>query len=97
MYLNEEVTDQVTSLQKNLKAERHLPGGEDEEGSGLEHATVKWNENVGVEKQKEQDKTKNGVLCPAPQVIFQAQRLPMTLLKLRLVATSKPALATLDR
>ena len=35
------------------------------EGLGLENATLKWNEVVGVEKQKERDKTKNGVLCPS--------------------------------
>ena len=40
----------------------HLPGGEDEEGLGLENATLKWNEVVDVEKQKERDKAKNGVL-----------------------------------
>jgi len=43
----------------------HLPGGEDEEGLGLENATLKWNEVVDVEKQKEWDKTKNGVLSPS--------------------------------
>ena len=64
MYLDE-VTDQVT-LQKDLKAELHLPGGEDEEGLGLENVTLKWNEVVDVEKQTEQDKTKNGVLSPTP-------------------------------
>ena len=66
MYLDEdEVTDQVSSLKKHLNStEPHLPGGEDEEGLGLENATLKWNEVVDVEKQAEQDKTKNGVLSP---------------------------------
>ena len=53
MYLDEEVTDQATSLQRDsLKAGTHIPGGEDEEGLELENATLKWNE-VGVEKQEE--------------------------------------------
>ena len=33
--------------------EPHLPGGEDGEGLGLENATLKWNEVIDVEKQKE--------------------------------------------
>ena len=65
MYLNEEVTDQATSLQRDLKAETHIPGGEDEEGLGLENATLKWNKVVHVEKREEQDKAKNGVLGPS--------------------------------
>ena len=52
-------------MQKDLKAEPHLPGGEDEEGLGLENATLKWNEVVHVEKREEQDKAKNGVLSPS--------------------------------
>ncbi|KIJ91359.1 hypothetical protein K443DRAFT_14463 [Laccaria amethystina LaAM-08-1] len=64
VYLDEEVTDQVTSLQKDLKTEPHLPDGEDQEGLGLENATLKWNEVVDAEKQKEQDKMKNEVLSP---------------------------------
>ena len=40
VYPDEEVTDQVTSLQKDLKVEPHLPVGEDEEGLGLENATL---------------------------------------------------------
>ncbi|KIJ90780.1 hypothetical protein K443DRAFT_14955 [Laccaria amethystina LaAM-08-1] len=44
VYLDEEVTDQVTSSQKDLKAEPHLAGGEDGKGFGLENATLKWNE-----------------------------------------------------
>ena len=39
MYLDEEITDRVTSLQKDLKAEPHLPVREDEEGLGLESAS----------------------------------------------------------
>ena len=67
MYLDEEeVTDQVSSLKKYLNStELYLPGGEEEEGLGLENATLKWNEVVDVEKQKEEDKTKNGVLNPS--------------------------------
>ena len=62
MYLDEEeVTDQVSSLKYSNSTEPHLPGGDDEEGLGLENATLKWNEVVDAEKQKEQDKTKNGV------------------------------------
>ena len=63
MYLDEEeVTDQVSSLkQYSNSTEPYLPGGEDEEGLGLENATLKWNEVVDAEKEKEQDKTKNGV------------------------------------
>jgi len=50
----EEVTDQVSSSKKYLNStEPHLPGGEDEEGLRLENATLKWNEVVDVEKQKE--------------------------------------------
>jgi hypothetical protein len=66
VYLDEEeVTDQVSSLKKySNSTEPHLPGGEDEEGLGLENATLKWNEVVD-EKQQEQDKTKNGVLSPS--------------------------------
>ena len=52
MYLDEEITDRVTSLQKDLKAEPHLPVREDEEGLGLENASLQWNEVVGVEKQE---------------------------------------------
>ena len=52
-------------MQKDLKADTHIPGGEDEEGLGLENATLKRNEVVDVEKQKEQDKSKNGVLSPS--------------------------------
>ena len=48
-----------------MKAVLHLPGGEDEEGLGLENATLKWNEVVHVEKREEQDKAKNGVLGPS--------------------------------
>ena len=63
MYLDEdEVTDQVSSLKYSNSTEPHLPGGEDEDGLGLENATLKWNEVVDVEKQNEQDKKKNGVL-----------------------------------
>ena len=40
MYLDEDVTDPVTSLQKSLKVEPHLPGGEHDEGLGLENATL---------------------------------------------------------
>ena len=40
MYPDEEVTDQVPSLQKDLKAGPHLPVGEDEEGLGLENTTL---------------------------------------------------------
>ena len=54
--------DQATSLQKDLKAEPHLPSREDEGGLGLENASLQWKEVVGVEKQ---DKTKNGVLSPS--------------------------------
>ena len=43
----------------------HLPGGEDEDGLGLENATLKRNEVVDAEKQKEQDKTQNGLLSPS--------------------------------
>jgi hypothetical protein len=75
VYLDEEVTDQVTSSQKDLKAEPHLAGGEDGKGFGLENATLKWNEVDDVEKQKDQDKTKNGVLSP------NASSPPMTMLK----------------
>ena len=56
----------TTSLQKDLKAEPLLPGGEDKEGLGLENATLKWNEVVHVEKREEQNKAKNGVLGPSP-------------------------------
>jgi hypothetical protein len=49
-------------LQKDFKAEPHLPGGKDKEGLGLENATLKWNAVVDVEKQKDQAKTKIGVL-----------------------------------
>ena len=52
MYPDEEVTDQVTSLGKDLKAEPHIPG-EDEEGLRLENATLKRNEVVDAEKQEE--------------------------------------------
>ena len=66
MYLDEEeVTDQVSSLKSSNSTESHLPGGEDEEGLGLENATLKWNEVVDVEKQEEQDKKKNGVFGPS--------------------------------
>ena len=67
MYLDEEeVTDQVSSLKTHLNStEPHLPGGDDEEGLGLENATLKWNEVVDVEKQEEQDKKKNGVFGPS--------------------------------
>ena len=67
MYLDEEeVTDQVSSLKTHLNStEPYLPGGEDEEGLGLENATLKWNEVVDVEKQEEQDKKKNGVFGPS--------------------------------
>ena len=60
MYLDEEeVTDQVSSLKKHLNStEPHLPGGDDEEGLGLENATLKWNEVVDAEKPDEHDKTK---------------------------------------
>ena len=37
---------------------------EDGKGLGLENATLKWNE-VDVEKQTEQDKSKNAVLSPS--------------------------------
>ena len=50
---------------QGLKAGTHIPGGEDEEGLGLENATLKWSEVVDAEKQKEQDKTKSGVLGPS--------------------------------
>ena len=63
VYLDEEeVTDQVSSLKHVNSTEPYLPGGEDEEGLGLENATLKWNEVVDVEKQEKQDKKKNGVL-----------------------------------
>ena len=65
MYPDEEVTDQVTSLGKDLKAEPHIPGEEDEEGLRLENATLKRNEVIDVERREEQDKTKNGVLSPS--------------------------------
>ena len=66
VYLDEEeVTDQVSSLKKHSNStEPYLPGGDDEEGLGLDNATLKWNEVVDVEKQEEQDK-KNGVLSPS--------------------------------
>ena len=40
-------------MHKDSKAEHHLPARADEEGSGLENATLKWNVVVGVEKQEE--------------------------------------------
>lgn len=55
VYLDEdEVTDQVSSLKKERNGP-HLPGTEPDEGLGLEHATLKWNE---VEEAKDTDKGK---------------------------------------
>ena len=54
VYLDEEeVTDQVSSLKKD-HSEPHLFG--DDEGLGLEGATLKWNEVVEVGKQLDQNK-----------------------------------------
>ena len=51
-------------MKKHLNStEPHLPGRDDEEGLGLENATLKWNEVADAEKQDEHDKTrKNEVL-----------------------------------
>lgn len=80
---DEKITDQVTSLQKDLKAKPHLTGGEDEEGLGPENA-------IDAEKQKEQDKSKNGVLSPSASSDIPSPTFSM--LKLRL-----PPPVTLDR
>ena len=50
---NRVVSPSNVLLLKDLKAERHLPVGEDEEGLGLENASLQWNEVVGAEKQEE--------------------------------------------
>ena len=39
VYFDEDVTEPVTSLQKGLKVEPHLSGGEDGEGLGLQSAS----------------------------------------------------------
>ena len=55
VYLDEdEVTDQVSSLKKNI-SEPRLSG--EDEGLGLEGATLKWNEVVEVAEKGIQNKT----------------------------------------
>jgi hypothetical protein len=55
VYLNEEeVTDQVSSLKKD-SSEPYLSG--DDEGLGLEGATLKWNEVVEVVEKGTQNKS----------------------------------------
>ncbi|TFK37295.1 multidrug resistance-associated ABC transporter [Crucibulum laeve] len=62
VYLDEdEVTDQVSSLKKDLSGP-HLPGLDDE-GLGLSNACMKWNE---VPEDTEKDKGKDKSLSPTP-------------------------------
>ncbi|KDR78080.1 hypothetical protein GALMADRAFT_224469 [Galerina marginata CBS 339.88] len=64
VYLEEdEVTDQVSSLKKD-HSEPLLPGAEDE-GLGLENATLKWNE-VTETPDKDKDKLKSNGSPPSP-------------------------------
>ena len=58
IYLDEEeVTDQVSSLKKDY-SEPYAFG--DDEGLGLEHATLKWNEVVEVAEKGDQNKSSSG-------------------------------------
>lgn len=61
VYLDEdEVTEQVSSLKKDLSAKRE----EENPGLGLSHAVLKWNEITENDKDKSKDKGKN--TSPSP-------------------------------
>ena len=79
-----------------MKAVLHLPGGEDEEGLGLENATLQWNEVVHVEKREEQDKAKNGVLGPSTSSDIPSPTSSNDDVEAAALATSKPLPETLD-
>ena len=79
-----------------MKAEPRLPVAEDKEGLGLEHATLKWNEVVHVEKREEQDKAKNGVLGPSASSDIPSPMSSDDDVEDAALATSKPLPETLD-
>ena len=66
------------------------------EKMGLENVTLKWNEVMDAEKQKEQDKQRLGFWAKVCQVTFQAHCPSIMMLKLWLLVMSKSLPATLD-